>query len=346
MQSVTARWVNPSVLTWARERLGLSPEDVERASGELGKSHTAIQAAQIREWEQETSEPDLEHLETLSAVYVCPVGYFFLPQPPQESLPLSFRGLAPGKEGRLSQLSHQTLRRFLELAEWAVFLIEDQGIPWRSQVQPIRQPTVEALVQQEKKRLGYTPAMRRKWREASEAFAWWRKTIEDLGIFCFQMKLGPDDIRGASMWWEGRYPFILVNHQDMEAAAGRIFTLLHEYAHLLTAEEGLVCDFLGRQHRHGTEPFANQFAARVLLSCHEVEERLKEIGKSGPRETWGDDVLDEIRQPFFVSRDAVAIALQDLRLAPGDFYQRKRAQWKNRKASGRGGKTLTKKERK
>ncbi|MBM4044234.1 MAG: ImmA/IrrE family metallo-endopeptidase [Planctomycetes bacterium] len=201
-------------------------------------------------------------------------------------------------------------------------------------------------MQQEKKRLGYTPAMRRKWREASEAFAWWRKTIEDLGIFCFQMKLGPDDIRGASMWWEGRYPFILVNHQDMEAAAGRIFTLLHEYAHLLTAEEGLVCDFLGRQHRHGTEPFANQFAARVLLSCHEVEERLKEIGKSGPRETWGDDVLDEIRQPFFVSRDAVAIALQDLRLAPGDFYQRKRAQWKNRKASGRGGKTLTKKERK
>lgn len=347
MQIAATKWINPSVLKWARERLGLSLEDVERLSEKLGKFYTPIRAEQLRQWERGASAPDLEHLEALSEVYVCPAGYFFLPEPPQESLPLSFRGLSPEKAGKLSPLSQQTLRRFLLLVEWTVSLIEDQRIEWETRIQPQKPSDVDVLVRQEKRRLGYTPARRASFADADEAFLWWRKKIEGQGVFCFQMKLEPGEIRGASAWLKARYPFILVNHQDVEAATGRIFTLLHEYAHLITAKDGLVCDFRGMDPRKGPEPFANRFAARMLLSYDEVKRRLKELGKYHYSETWADQLLDEIREPFFVSRDVVAIALQEMGLAPEDFYQKKREQWDKRKPWGRGGRrNLTKRERK
>jgi len=346
---VSTGWVNPLVLKWARQRLGLSPEDVEGLSKKLGKFYTPITAEELRNWEQGISEPELEHLETLAEIYVCPVGYFFFAECPQESLPLNLRGLSPEKEGKLSPLSQRTLRKFLELVEWTVSLIEEIGIDWGVEIQPgvySEDMDVDILVQQERERIGFSPEVRNKWTDIDEAFLWWRRRIEELGVFCFQMKLELGDIRGASTWLAG-YPFILVNHQDVEAATGRIFTLLHEYAHLITVSEGIVCDFRGSQLGQSSESFANRFAARMLLSHDELMERLRELGEDRYRTTRSDQVLDEIRQPFFVSRDVIAIMLQEMRLAPPDFYQKKREQWDRRKMWGKGGrKHLKKRERK
>jgi hypothetical protein len=51
-------------------------------------------------------------------------------------------------------------------------------------------------------------------------------------------------------------------------------------------------------------------------------------------------MLDKLRKPFSASRDVVAILLQELKLAPPDFYERKRQQWKqqwqSRTPRGRG----------
>lgn len=160
------------------------------------------------------------------------------------------------------------------------------------------------------------------------------------------MKLEYGDIRGASTWLESRYPLILVNHQDIETATGRMFTLLHEYCHIITATEGVVCDFRGLYPGEAPEPIANRFAARMLISHDEVQKRLQEIGQYEYKKDWKDETLDELREPFFVSRDVVAIMLQEMRLAPSDFYQTKRKKWEKRTPWGRGGggKRPTKKE--
>ena len=185
--------------------------------------------------------------------------------------------------------------------------------------------------------MGFSPDARNKWTDPDDAFVWWRKRIEEQGVFCFQMKLEIGDIRGASIWFKSRYPFILVNHQDIESAAGRIFTLLHEYAHIILGGDGLVCDFRGLHPTQGPETFANRFAARMLLSYDDLQKRLKEIDSYGFSETWSDNLLDNIRLPFSVSRDVVAIALQEMNLAPSDFYNSKRALWEKKKLFGRGG---------
>ena len=98
METTATTWINPSVLKWARERIGLSPEDVKTQSKRLGNYYAPVESEQLNQWESGSGQPDLEHLETLAEVYVCPVGYFFLKEVPQKTIPLSFRGLSQEKQ--------------------------------------------------------------------------------------------------------------------------------------------------------------------------------------------------------------------------------------------------------
>ncbi|MCS7338687.1 MAG: ImmA/IrrE family metallo-endopeptidase, partial [Verrucomicrobiae bacterium] len=277
----------------------------------------------------------------MAEIYACPVGWFFLNSPPAEKLPVSFRGLAKPRE-QLESLSQRTLRRFMEQAQWTVETLRKTGQPWQVTIRPAqvspRVVNADMLAAEYRQRFDWTAKRRQQFAgKYKEAFRWWRRVVEAQGVFCFEMPLDPAETRGAALWLEG-YPFILVNHQDIEAAAGRIFTLLHEFAHLVSAGEGVVCDFHGSQHAHNPEPFANRFAARVLVTPDELRQRLREVGEDRPRTDWPDSLLDKLRSPFCASRDVVAILLQELRLAPADFYERKREQWASRKPWGRGGK--------
>lgn len=123
---------------------------------------------------------------------------------------------------------------------------------------------------------------------------------------------------------------------DMEAATGRSFTLLHEWAHLLIKHPGLVCDFRGQAKAASIERFANQFAAEILVPKKEFEIYLKQRDLFTKRSRWGDSTIDRIRNDFKVSRDVIAILLEEMDLAPGGFYLDKRASWDLRKPFFRG----------
>jgi len=345
--STETRWVNPLVLRWARERLNLTPEGVADASKKLARQHyVPISVEELVRWEEGVGEePTLAHLETLAEIYVCPVGWFFLDAPPEKELPFSLRG---AREHRTFSASTQTsLERFRELTRWTVHLIQQLKQPWEVRIRPQEiSPNiaeVEKLAQEYRQRLGWTDTTRQAVApDPREAFKWWRRAIESLGIFCFELPLDPQEARGASLWYEG-VPFILVNHEDAEAATGRIFTLLHEFAHLISAEGTFVCDFGEENH----EPFANRFAARVLLAPQELLQSLEKLlGKIERREHWSDSFLDKVRKPFSVSRDVVAILLEELGLAPSGFYEQKRQQWAKKKTRGWGGRRPTRNEQK
>jgi len=344
------QWVNPDVLSWARKRLNLTREQVAEESNKLARHfYSRISAQKVAAWEDSNSEPDLKDLETLAEIYVCPVGYFFLEQTPHERLPMTFRGLAKDPQS-LSPITHRTLERFSELAHWTVDLLRKTEQSWPVRIRPVQaespQRLADTLALEYRRRLGWTTEQREKFvGKPKEAFRWWRRAIEAQGVFCFEMRLDSKDVRGAALWCED-YPFILVNHEDAEAAAGRIFTLLHEYAHLIGAKEGLVCDFRGVSHDHNPEPFANRFAARMLLLPEELRERLEHMDELRYRTEWADSLLDRIRKPFPVSRDVVAILLQELNLAPKGSYERKRKQWESKQPYGRGGRRLPQREEK
>jgi len=229
----------------------------------------------------------------------------------------------------------QTLSRFLELAGWA----EDVAIETGQFAAPsfgyaTLKDDIERVVDTERRRLGFDAQVRAGWHTKDGAFVWWRRRIERLGVFCFVMRLPTSEVRGASYWTQRKAAFILVNSEDAESAAGRMFTLLHEYAHLLL-RQSLVCDFRGSNGGVRGERFANRFAARMLIGPSEMRARLDELGISKFREQWGDGMLDKIRDPFRVSRDVVSIYLEELGLAPKGFYAAKRGAWAKLRAFGR-----------
>lgn len=334
MNNVTNfEWVNPGNLESARKRLRLTPKEVAEQASQLGSAYSGITEKALQDWEAGKKEPELRHLEALSEIYVCPVGWFFVEDIPPSPKALDFRGVAPGAQ--VGSRGMQTLHRFLELADWS----EEVAIRTKQFTAPALgranlRDKIDDVVGLERKRLGFDPRVRSQWQLKNDAFDWWRRRIEALGVFCFVMRLPTSEVRGASYWGKQGGAFILVNSEDAESATGRLFTLLHEYAHLIL-HENRVCDFRGSREGAKVERFANRFAARMLVDDTELRERLKALGTARFRERWGDAMLDNIRKPFHVSRDVIAIYLEELELAPRGFYAMKRGAWANRRSFGR-----------
>lgn len=323
------KWANPEILNWARTRMGLRPEQMESLAG--------IAAERIIEWEHAKAAPALSDLQNLAEIYDCPVGYFFLDSPPEEKQPLDFRGLTAEKIEVLSYETHVHLNEFLSLTDYLTSLVENLKLTHEVQIDTvdIREP-VESVARREREKFGFTPEVREQWVTANDAFDFWRQAIESRGVFVISLKLKASEVRGASRWDSPHTPAILVNRMDMEAATGRSFTLLHEWAHLLINHPGLVCDFRGQAKGANIERFANQFAAEILVPKKEFETYLKQKDLFIKRSRWGDTMIDEIRRDFKVSRDVIAIMLEEMELAHRGFYRDKRASWDLRKPFFRG----------
>ena len=323
------RWANPAMLKWARKRMGLEPKDIEAMSGISSSEVVALEMGEV---------PTLAVLEELAEIYACPAGYFFLSSPPEEYPILDYRGLSAEKVESLSYETRLHLSEFRGLADYIASLAETTGLTREISigVANLNEPIYD-VAKRERERFEFSPNLREQWASAYEAFDFWRNAVESRGVFVISLKLNPNQVRGASIWDSEHTPVILVNRNDMEAATGRTFTLLHEWAHLLIKQPGSVCDFRGQAKNIRIEHFANAFAAEILVPKQEFESHLRNEGLFQRRPRWGDSLLDKIRNVFWVSRDVVAILLEEMELAPPGFYQSKRAIWDQRRPFFRGG---------
>jgi len=201
-------WVNPKSLELARKRLGLAPEEVAEQAEKLGSEYKGITAKSLELWEAGRKEPELRHLEALSQIYVCPVGWFFLSNIPKEPFGLDFRGVAPG--AKVGGRGMQTLSRFLELADWSEDVALQTGqLAAPSIGQASSHSDVGQVAAAERRRLGFDARIRLGWEGNDDAFNWWRRRIEGSGVFCFMMRLPASEVRGASYWGQHGSPFIL-----------------------------------------------------------------------------------------------------------------------------------------
>src|SRR5438105_641290 len=91
--TITYEWTKPNALRQARERLSLTHDAVAVQSRELNTDFERIESNDLAAWERGQEEPSFDDLRTLAEIYVCPVGWFFLEQIPQERVRLDFRGM-------------------------------------------------------------------------------------------------------------------------------------------------------------------------------------------------------------------------------------------------------------
>ena len=294
--------VNPDVMKWARESAGLDLEAV----GKILNVNTST----IEEWEwvQGTKKPTLTTLEKLATFYKRPLAVFFLPVPPEEPpMPTDFRVL-PGKQRRpLSKKTRLAIRRARRVQSLATELMEMEG--FRSErVANIGGSSVsddpEIIAARERDRIAITVEDQLSFRKLHEAFDKWRETLESFNIVVYQTKIPPEEARGFSLL-DHMLPTIVVSISD--AIAARIFTLFHEYAHLLLGVSG-ICIPSESSHDDANiqeiERFCNHFAGAFLVPRHalETDENARLIAHQSDID---DSCLNEIARRFKVSKQVV-----------------------------------------
>jgi Zn-dependent peptidase ImmA (M78 family) len=185
--------------------------------------------------------------------------------------------------------------------------------------------TVGARIRQS---LGITWQTQIDWNSPSAALNTWRSSIENLGVLVFQAgSVGMKEMRAISIP-SGPLPVILLNNSD--SPHGRIFSLLHEFAHVLLANAG---------HRPSTieqarapedqvlERVSNAFAAATLMPEAEF---LKEATRY--REAATGDELELLRfaDRIKVSPEAILRRFVSLNRISLQIYRAKRREWQRR----------------
>jgi len=334
--------INPDVLKWARESSGISIEDVAKR---FGRS-----ADFIEKWEDGGKKPTIKILEDLASFYKRPLAALFLPEPPKEpSLPNDFRLFRDTTKTTLASKSRIAIRRARRLRDLAMELSEDLSKEISHHINKVNlSSNPEEVAMSERRRLEAAIEEQLKWKSPYEAFNKWRALIEKNSILVFQMKMPLEDARGFSLNDNG-IPTIVINSSDSIHA--RIFTLFHEYAHILIGETGICIpdEHLHKKTQSNKEEwFSNYFAGAFLVPKDAILQE-SDIRGIEPESDEFDKSIVRISNNFKVSKYVILRRLQINNLISYRTCKYKLDQWElsaksqiSGKRSGRG-KTATQK---
>jgi Zn-dependent peptidase ImmA (M78 family) len=109
-------------------------------------------------------------------------------------------------------------------------------------------------------------------------------------------------------------PAIIVNGKDR--TAGRIFTLLHELAHVVLGESAIENDIepgnaIPPAHR-AIERFCNRVAAAALMPLDALAADPIVLAKQQHKGAWSDDEIIAVARHFGVSRVALLVRLAEM----------------------------------
>lgn len=313
--------IKAALLVWARESSGLG---VEAAARKIG-----VKAERLHAWEVGESRPSIAQLRKAGEVYKRPLAVFFLPEPPKDFRPLSdFRRLPASAEGGWSPELRLAVRRAEFQQQVAMELYQALGEePPGTPALAERPSDPEEFGDQARALLALSIRTQTEWATAHEALAGWTGALEDLGILVLQAQnISLAEMRGFSLS-EGLVPAIVLNGGD--SASGRIFTVLHEFAHILLRNTG-VCDLHDRKDGASTdktELFCNAAAAAALLPSASFLNEPIIVGQTNPA-GWTDSDLSDLARKYSVSREVVVRRLWTHDAANWDFMQAKIRQFR------------------
>jgi len=324
--------VNPRVMKWARESAGVSLEAVAARVG------TSVETA--ARWESESAgrQPTLRALENLATFFKRPLATFFLPEPTEEPPPPADFRVLPGQESASlsprTRLAIREARRLRNLAIELMAQVEGKVEVKLGKTRLHAHP--EAVAQEERERIGVTLEEQFGWRNPYAALNGWMRALERLKVLVFQMRMPVGEARGFSIG-DGSLPAIVVNASD--AVRARIFTLFHEYAHLLLGTEGVCrpeeCPVSGG---HDVERFCNHFAGALLVPKEALMSVLPGASVA-PSSEVTDEELEHVAARFKTSRQVIWRRMRLADLVSARKYQGKLKAWEEetpvkRKRSG------------
>lgn len=332
--------VNPDILRWARESLGMSMEEVGRR---MRKSVEVIES-----WERGEDAPTYVQLERLAYdLYKRPVALFFLPEVPEEDPPERSLRAMPGESiRRLPPRMRWLIRKMTARQRYVAELRSTPDTLRRRIVTDLdfSNPSLGEVEMARRARgyLGVDLGEQRSWRGADEAFGRWREALEEAGVSVFKDSFtvpgsGRDDAdAGFSGFclYDDIHPVICVNNNDTRSR--QVFTLFHELGHLLM-RTGAV-DMRATRYSDalvGGDPAiearCNRFAAELLVPEDDLAARSH--GRAVD-----DDAVAAWAKEYGVSRETILRRLLDAgRISAAEYERRARRASRHRRRPSGGG---------
>lgn len=302
--------VDPSLITWARERAGYT----------LTNAQSTPSLKKIQEWEDGTLHPTYRQVEVMSDVFRIPVAVFFFPKPPSvPPIDENFRTLprrtVQGVPSRIRLLLRKARAFQINLFE----LHEGRNPSSKLITREIAMnsprdigPTALAV----REYMGVSVRQQFRWPTVEDAFENWRELLAEHGIYVFKDAFREDDFFGFCLYDE-EFPIIYVNNSA--AKSRQVFTLFHELAHLLFQTSGIdhtenfdMGDITRENYR--LEISCNEFSGRFLVPDAQFDEIV-----DNEYSTVHD--AHEIAARFCVSTEVILRKLLDRNVITSDEYE-------------------------
>jgi Zn-dependent peptidase ImmA (M78 family) len=307
---VTRVNVKPELLRWACER---SRSDVFELS---------LRFPHLEAWERGEKLPTIKQLEAFAKATHTPLGYFFLPEPPVERLPIQdFRTVREG----FVRPSADLLDTIYAMQRRQDFLREErrdgEGEPLDFVGSARLADDPEAVGREMRRLTGLDNGWAAEVKTWTEAVGELRRRIEKLGVIALingvvgnntSRKLDVQEFRGFALT-DSYAPLIFVNGADAKSA--QMFTLAHELAHVWLGRDGEGVSgfegiFPGDQR---VERFCDRAAAEFLVPADELKKQWPTVRSEG-------DAFEQLARHFKVSPIVVGRRAMDLRLVAREAF--------------------------
>ena len=256
------------VLRWAADRACLSDAILEK---------------RFRKWPlwlTGEAQPTLKQLENFARLTHTPIGYFFLPEPPELELPVpDFRTLRDEAMLEPSSALLDTLYLCQQRQEWFRDYARMHGLPRLTFVGSVTlADQAEDVAEAMRQSLSLSIAERKGLPTWTDALRQFIAKAEEAGVLVMassivgsnsHRKLNVDEFRGFALA-DDLAPLVFLNGADSKAA--QMFTLAHELAHIWLGESGVSDPEAGNSPEQGIEKWCNQVAAELLMPLDELRQ--------------------------------------------------------------------------
>ena len=322
--------VNQDVLQWAIKE---SQKNVAEIKDKYPK---------INDWIDGSAEPTLRQLENLANYLKIPFGYMFLQRPPKDDfLKAEFRSIN-NKAPHVSKNLKDTLLEMDSRQSWMSEYRKNLGwekldIISKFNANVSERTACEDIAQCAKDVLEIDPEWFAVQNTYEKAYAFLREKLENAGVMVMQngtvgfdthRKLDLNEFR-AFMLYDEIAPLIFINAAD--TTPGKIFSLIHEYIHILFQQEDILLDSDAVEIKEN-EQRINKITAEFLMPTGIVVTKWKET-------TYKTETahIESLAKLFKVSNYALSIRLAELGIVSRNMVTLFAQRANNRKHGGNGG---------
>ncbi len=288
------------------------------------------QRQNIDAWRQGAKRPTVSQLHGISDKLQVPFGYFFMEEPIDDTPPIYAKRTVGSQQpqGRPSRDLVDTIDQMTAIQDWArQDRIDNEG----TRLEQVGSRTINddsnLIAEDIRRALKIDEHWYRKsgLHDPAKAFKLLRERAEGTGILIMQngvvgnnthRPLDPTEFRAFALI-DPYAPLIFINKTD-EPETARLFSLVHELAHVWLGADELYNDTALPTGVTRLEQVCNEVATAILLPDGDFLEAWQNI----PDDTTLDERMKELKKRFPVSHTALALRALKHKLISQETFQK------------------------